>query len=351
MLIDTAGTHIGWPAQQLELLGRCPICGSRERSLRFQGLTDKVFRAAPGAWDLYVCGACRAHYLDPRPTQATIGRAYAGYYTHAQNETSACFWQDGSWKSRLKTDYLNREYGYAFAALPLGWAAVRLRPSLRAAIDYHIRHLPAPRGHRAALLDVGCGNGEFLGVATALGFAATGIDFDADAVAAGRGAGFDVRTASMDDLDPGEGRFQHITLSHTLEHLHWPLAALGKCLELLEPGGRVWISLPNMNAPGLERFGRDWRGLEPPRHLTLYGFDSLARLLAAAGFGDIRLMRSDEPAVFYYRQSEAIAQGDDPYGREQASAEVAQAAQAANRRARHDPLCGESITVTARRPG
>ncbi|MBN6743213.1 hypothetical protein JKG47_22615 [Acidithiobacillus sp. MC6.1] len=39
-----------WPADGLERVERCPICGEADRSLLYEGLTDKVFFCAPGQW-------------------------------------------------------------------------------------------------------------------------------------------------------------------------------------------------------------------------------------------------------------------------------------------------------------
>jgi hypothetical protein len=78
----------------------------------------------------------------------------------------------------------------------------------------------------------------------------------------------DVREAALDDCDVESSQFNHITMSHVLEHLHWPLAALRRCFHLLNRGGRIWISLPNLQASGLTRYGENWRGLEAPRHLA-----------------------------------------------------------------------------------
>ncbi|MHB8570738.1 MAG: hypothetical protein ACYC97_11150, partial [Metallibacterium sp.] len=71
-----------WPQADLEFVPHCPVCGCAERRLLYKGLTDRVFCVADGAWDLYRCAQCASGYLDPRPTPESIGRAYAGYYTH-----------------------------------------------------------------------------------------------------------------------------------------------------------------------------------------------------------------------------------------------------------------------------
>lgn len=341
-----------WPAADLEYLGRCPACGAEGGSVRFARLEDKAFRVAPGRWTLLDCGTCGAAYLDPRPTRASIGRAYAQYYTHGAFvvDESHFFWRRRDLRSRLMIAYLNSSFGYRFPnALPFGAAVVRRRPQLRRSIDYSIRHLPAPTGPGAALLDVGCGNGHFVALARSLGFRAIGIEPDPKAVEAGLRNGLDIREGLLPDESLKERGVEHITMSHVLEHLHSPREAIAQCHEMLKPGGRIWISQPNLAAIGLQTFGENWRGLETPRHLSLYDFKSLSRLLAGAGFEDIRLLPAEEAALFYFRQSDAMRRGLDPYTAGEPDPKVDAAAAAANARARLDPGLSESLTMTARR--
>ncbi|HEX8571325.1 MAG TPA: class I SAM-dependent methyltransferase [Allosphingosinicella sp.] len=341
-----------WPPEDLEHLGACPACGGEPRSVFLDGLTDKAFRVAGGEWTLFDCSTCKAAYLDPRPSPSSIGRAYGTYYTHGtfRVDESQFFWRQSGLNARLKTGYLNRRYGYRFpGGIAAGSLVVGLVRRVRLAIDYSIRHLPAPSVPGAKLLDVGCGSGPFVAIARSLGYQASGIDPDPKAVEAGREAGLDVRVGLLPDPSLAERGFEQITMSHTFEHLHRPREALEQCFDLLVPGGRLWISQPNLGALGLKRFGRDWRGLEPPRHLSLYGFDSLSKLLDSAGFADIRLLPAEEAAAFYYRQSSAMRRGLDPYEAPD-DPEAAAEAEAANRRSRRSPELSESLTLTAIRP-
>jgi Methyltransferase domain len=134
------------------------------------------------------------------------------------------------------------------------------------------------------------------------------------------------------------------------EHLRDPLAALAEARSLLRPGGRLWLSMPNIASAGLARFGRNWRGLEPPRHLALFDPPRLSALLIDAGFDDVRLLPPEEAAFFYFRQSQAIGCGLDPAGDSPLPdwPALRAAAAAANRRARSRPLQAETLTMTAR---
>jgi hypothetical protein len=119
---------------------------------------------------------------------------------------------------------------------------------------------------------------------------------------------------------------------------------------MLVPGGRLWVSTPNIGSAGMARFGRHWRGLEPPRHLALFDPRRLAELLSDAGFEHVRLLPPEEAAFFYFRQSQAIASGLDPAlaSGPPGWPALRKAAAAANRRARSSPVLAESVTMTGR---
>ena len=72
-----------WDSRELEPVDHCPACGAGDRTQLYADLHDRAFGQAPGRWQLWICDACGCHYLPSRPTEASIGRAYADYYTHA----------------------------------------------------------------------------------------------------------------------------------------------------------------------------------------------------------------------------------------------------------------------------
>ena len=341
-----------WPADKLEYLGACPVCGGKERRLRFEGVTDKSFQHAPGRWSLYDCPDCGALYLDPRPSLASIGEAYGRYYTHETPDPKRLPSRRRDPRSRMGAAYLNRTYGYGFShAFPDFLARALISEREKTRLDYMIRHLPAPSKPGQTLLDVGCSNGGFLVLARDLGYAPTGVEPDPQAVEAGRRAGLDILVGGLEHPDLVPASFDQVTLSHVLEHLHDPKAALVRILALLKPGGRLWLSQPNLGALGLMRFGADWRGLEAPRHMTLFGPHDLVRLVQSLGFVDVQLLPADRAAGYYYSQSACMAQGRDPQTNRPSNASAIEAeAREADRQSRQNPELGESLTLIAFRP-
>ncbi len=361
MVVDEAIDGI-WPVEDLDVLGACPACNSEERKVLFERLTDRVFRAAPGRWTLWRCGGCGVAYLDPRPSEESIGRAYANYYTHIDEPVGKNSLLDsvkGRVKQGLRNSYLNFYLNFALGHRPphafparIGALAAKLFPDRFRGVEYWARHLPPAASGDARLLDIGCGNGAFLRIASALGYETFGLEPDEEAAAIARRYATEVRVATLPGSGFPEAAFSQITLNHVIEHLHRPCEALAEILRLLAPGGRVWLTQPNLSALGLIEFGPDWRGLEPPRHLVLFSPGSLADLLGRLGFTRIRVLPCPT-AMFYYPQSVSIRDGENPYA---AGAPTgwnsklhAQAA-AADRAAARNPCLGESFTVIGFRP-
>ncbi|MDQ6732143.1 MAG: class I SAM-dependent methyltransferase [Actinomycetota bacterium] len=296
-----------WPSAELETDLSCPCCGARASILLYEGLSDRVFGTAPGVWTLRGCRDCGSAYLDPRPDEASIGRAYETYYTH---EGDASTWPSGA-RRQLLHAYLNDRWGYALeSALPFGRVIEMLVPQRTAVTAREIRHLPSRPGGR--LLDVGAGSGAFVAFARHLGWDAEGLDPDPSAAESAQARGVAVRHGTLADVAEGGCPFAAVTLSHVIEHLHDPLRELQRIRRLLAPDGRLWIATPNLDALGHRRYGRDWLGLDPPRHLILFTPASLRRLLGRAGFEVAHVPRAAPNAWQTFDQSRAIRAGRRP---------------------------------------
>lgn len=301
-----------WDVDGLETVDSCPACASSERSLMHESLVDGAFRCAPGTWRMHECSHCGAGYLDPRPTPETIGRAYANYFTHERSLDYSELGKLARLRRRLANGYRNARYGTTDTpSNRVGFAVAVLMPNVRADIDAGMRHLPRPApGDR--LLDLGCGNGEFLSRARSAGWDVVGVDFDEQAVSVAKSQGLDVRLGGVEVLDPMEERFRVITASHVIEHVHDPRGVTRACHALLRPGGLLWIETPNIASRGHEIYGSNWRGLEAPRHLVIFNHGALRRMLSNAGFVTIEDQPYRPLCRALFDESAAIAAGVDP---------------------------------------
>lgn len=339
-----------WPEDGLERISTCPVCGSHQRKLLYEHLTDRVFFCAPGEWTLYSCESCGSGYLDPRPTPDSIAIAYSSYFTHS-----------GEWRKSpesltplrrllrsLSNGYFNHRFGTHFEpATHWGFWLAFLTPFKRRKLEVVGRHLPKPEENQA-LLDVGCGNGIFLDFARQAGWQASGVDFDSSAVSFCIQKGLDVQQGSIKALVHQAERFDWITLSHVVEHVHDPIALLVDCFCLLKPGGSLWIETPNFDSLGHRYFGSDWYALDPPRHLVMFNRASLVQALSRTGYQNI----VDAPFRPLYKntalKSKAITDGRDPYA-VSVSRKPSLKTLAADLRAWANPALREVITLTARK--
>lgn len=303
---SSASIQAEWPAGGLESVPVCPLCGAKERKLAYAGLKDYFFECAPGLWSLFKCDSCGSAYLDPRPNQQTISLAYSRYYTHRAYDV-ASGWGRRLWHA-LRDDYLQAQFGvYSERTLWLGRWLLRFFPVVRSGIDAalarNLERLPHPQ---ARLLDVGCGNGNYLEFARRAGWQVRGVDFDPQAVAAAKGRGLDVLEGTIKALAEERECYDRITLSHILEHVYNPWEVLADCHRLLKPGGVLWLETPNANSSGLGVFGPYWRGLEPPRHLHLFSRKCIQDKMSEIGFSDIQDRFSSFATGAMWRESRWI---------------------------------------------
>ena len=101
--------------------------------------------------------------------------------------------------------------------------------------DEFIRHLRLPDG-RPRLLDVGCGEGDFLHEMQSLGWSVEGIDPSAEAVATARSRGVSASQATLSEVALAPHAFDAITFRLVLEHVREPRQALAECRRALKAG-------------------------------------------------------------------------------------------------------------------
>lgn len=282
----------------LEPVPACPVCGT-DGPVELADCHDFVY-GLEGRWAFRRCAQCSSRWLDPRPARAALPLLHPpAYYTHRAPGVPLQPPEGLTMQSvfSLKLGVVAGAFGYQdivdqapqLALAQLGRRLARLSV-LADWAGHYVRFIPRRAGGR--LLDVGSGNGTYLALMRALGWSVEGIEPDAGAGALARRAGLAIRSGTVEDLRLDAAIYDAITLHHVLEHFGNPGEVLRKLATGLRPGGLLVSISPNPQSVLSRWFGRDWRGLEPPRHPVLptrAGYDSL---LARAGLEPVRLWTS-----------------------------------------------------------
>jgi 2-polyprenyl-3-methyl-5-hydroxy-6-metoxy-1,4-benzoquinol methylase len=138
------------------------------------------------------------------------------------------------------------------------------------------------------LLEIGCGNGDFLTVAKETGFDVTGIEISRHAVdIANRQLGEEhVRCGTMETaILPGE-QFDYCTLFDTIEHTRAPLRLLQKIHKIIKPGGVLFLSTPSLDSWSAKLMKQNWMEFKT-EHLHYFDTQTIQNALAKSGFAEI----------------------------------------------------------------
>lgn len=288
----TPDTLKPWPADGIEALHVCPLCGSKDRKILYTGLRDRLF-GAPGEWTLQRCNDCGFGYLDPRPSRQTIALAYTDYLTHVPANANTKPGILGMLRDCIRNGYLAHRYGFQLPRSPLWgyWVMYLLPGPIRWEQDHRARHLHPPTKIGMRLLDIGCGNGEFLLNARSAGWQVNGLEPDPKAAMIGASRDLNIHVGTYDSADYASASFDVITANQVIEHVHDPHDFVAHIYRWLKPGGKVWIGTPNLDCPMHARFGRNYGNLHPPQHLLVFSPATLRKLFSNSGFINIRFVK------------------------------------------------------------
>jgi len=253
----------------------CLLCDQPGKVL-YCAVSDWLW-GVDGQWNIRNCSGCDLGWLDPEPLDEDIFKLYSNYYTHGAPPATRF--------DALRKEVLNRilpRLGYSRqpSAGMLGRFLSHTRSWARAAA-MEVMDLPASM--TGNLLDIGCGSGEFLLRMQSLGWKVAGVEPDRAAAKYAQSRGLEVVHGDISDVSQ-DAAFDVITMNHVIEHVADPVILLRQCAKRLRgPHSRLVITTPNMRSLGHRWFRQYWRGLEVPRHLTLFSSKALGKCLEGAG--------------------------------------------------------------------
>ena len=236
----------------------CLVCG-RSVFHPLCSATDRLYHTTQNEFQIVACENCGLMRLSPIPPPEELPRYYPSNYWYAP---------DGSVAAGLEENYR--------------------RLVLRDHVRFVTRAL-AEAGDSGPLLDVGCGGGLFPRMIRERGFPAVGLDSSPEAAAvAWHTNGVPVLCGDLAQAPLARASFRAVTMFHVLEHLYDPRAYLEAARDLLAPGGRLIVQVPNAACWQFRLLGPRWNGVDAPRHLTDFRARDLETLLASAGFEVVR---------------------------------------------------------------
>jgi glycosyltransferase involved in cell wall biosynthesis/2-polyprenyl-3-methyl-5-hydroxy-6-metoxy-1,4-benzoquinol methylase len=141
-------------------------------------------------------------------------------------------------------------------------------------------------GHSGALLEIGCGHGDFLLMAANMGYQVTGVEYSGHARAIARERLNGHRTVVHGEVREVRhlgGTFDVCVLSDVIEHVCDPRAFLEDIHRLLKPGGMLFVATPALDSWSARLLKQAWMAFKP-EHIHYFNRNTLHSLLFQTGY-------------------------------------------------------------------
>ncbi|MEM9023627.1 MAG: class I SAM-dependent methyltransferase, partial [Bacteroidota bacterium] len=237
----------------------CPYCNSDHATAQYG--TQDIFG---DAYELLACDDCETIYLHPPPSEEALAQAYAEDY--------------------------------------YGEGEQKFNPVVEKILGYfrnkRARLLHRLMGGQGNILDIGCGNGQFLALMRSIGpYAIHGLELPGKAAQrAGQVEHLQLKLGALAQEDYPAASFDAVTLFHVFEHLPNPHEILTTVQRILKPNGILVMSFPNIGSWQAHHFKGDWLHLDPPRHLFFMTPEKFREIMADHGF---ELLKETHFAIEY----------------------------------------------------
>lgn len=229
-------------------LTSCPVCSGENIG---EVLSAKDHTVSQKMFSVWQCHDCSVRFTQDIPSQEEIGDYYASddYISHSDTNSG----------------FINNLYHLA--------RRITLRRKRKLVMD-------ATGMRRGKVLDIGCGTGAFLHTMKDAYWEYTGIEPDIAAR---------VKAVELYGIQPLEserlfsletGSYNAICMWHVLEHVHNLHAYLNQAAELLAPGGKLFIAVPNYTSKDADVYKEHWAAYDVPRHLYHFSPQSMENLLS-----------------------------------------------------------------------
>jgi SAM-dependent methyltransferase len=224
----------------------CPVCDSRRLRYAFSHAGYRISR----------CADCGVMFSNPQPTDEELAAIYNADYFLGANSA----------EGRAATREMKRATARQYLA--------------------EIQRYGGAAGGR--LLEIGCGDGDFLVEAEEAGFLVTGVEL---APAACEQARARLKTGEivcglLENSGLSEEHFDLCVLSDVIEHVRDPLGFLRDIHRLLKPGGAIFIATPSLSSWSAKLLRQNWMEFKP-EHLTYFDPKTIQTALFHTGYHEV----------------------------------------------------------------
>ncbi len=146
-----------------------------------------------------------------------------------------------------------------------------------------------------SILDVGCGNGQYLIELWNLGFKRiTGIDpyIEEDIK-------YDGVRILKKDITQVNGTYDFVMLHHSFEHMEDPRSIIKHIYRVLAPGQYAIIRIPVVPSSAWQTYSVNWVHLDAPRHIFLHSIKSIDILAKEVGFKVVHIVYDSDAMQFW----------------------------------------------------
>lgn len=185
--------------------------------------------------------------------------------------------------------------GYKFSDAALGCAHSYLLPAVFQTLDAE-----TGKGVSKRVFELGCGSGAVASQLHQRGYKVVGVDPSKEGIQIANRAYPQIQLyegSTEDHLAAQYGTFPMVLSLEVIEHVYAPRQFAKRIYDLLEPGGVAIISTPyngylkNLAIALLGETDRHYTALWDNGHIKFWSVKTLERLLAEAGFQDIKFLR------------------------------------------------------------
>lgn len=248
----------------------CNLCGTGDYRIVMEVSDPQVETGTK--FKIVECNNCGLIFTNPRPTKMEIKSYYTSDYYESRKPSIM--------NDRVKTE-----------KSPFVQSYYKLRDKLeRNKLFEKVKRVENKTGKRAKIIDVGCGNGDFLAQMKSKGWQCLGIEIsNLMSRHAKQKYGLHVFNGELEEANLLQNSVDVITFWNSFEHLHDPMKVLRESYRILKKNGLIIILVPNIESYEFMILKEKWPHLDVPRHLYHWSAKTLTNLLKKAEFREIRL--------------------------------------------------------------